>query len=116
VFPSRYEAMSLALLEALAAALPVVTATTAGGAEVIGSDCGIVLDDPEDARALASAIESLAGDRERAMRMGQAARGLAKTLDWGTMGHRYLSLYEEICARRAATPIPVSGSAVSIDL
>src|SRR6195952_4488939 len=40
VFPSRYEAMSLSLLEALAAGLPVITAKTAGGAEIIGTDCG----------------------------------------------------------------------------
>jgi glycosyltransferase involved in cell wall biosynthesis len=39
VFPSRYEAMSLSLLEALAAGLPVITAKTAGGAEIIGTDC-----------------------------------------------------------------------------
>lgn len=116
VFPSRYEAMSLALLEALAAALPVVTAKTAGGAEVIGPDCGIVLDDPEDARGLARAIEFLASNRERARQMGQAARALAKTLGWRTMGQRYLSLYEKVCVRRAAARIPVSGSAVSIDL
>jgi glycosyltransferase involved in cell wall biosynthesis len=116
VFPSRYEAMSLALLEALAAALPVVTAKTAGGAEVIGAECGVVLDDPEDARGLACAIDSLAADRVRAMQMGQAARALAKTLGWDTMGQRYLSLYEKVCARRVIARIPVSDSAVSIDL
>lgn len=116
VFPSRYEAMSLALLEALAAALPVVTAKTAGGAEVIGPECGIVLDDPEDACGLAGAIDSLAADRARARQMGEAARALAKTLGWDTMGQRYLSLYEKVCARRAIARIPVSDSAVSIDL
>ena len=116
VFPSRYEAMSLALLEALAAALPVVTAKTAGGAEVIGPECGVVLDDPEDVCSLARAIESLADDRARARLMGQAARALAKTLGWGTMGQRYLSLYEKVRARRATAPISVSDSAVSVDL
>jgi glycosyltransferase involved in cell wall biosynthesis len=116
VFPSRYEAMSLALLEALAAALPVVTAKTAGGAEVIGPDCGFVLDDPEDAQGLAKAIETLTGDREQARQMGQAARALAKTLGWGTMGQRYLSLYEQVRARRVPARISPSGSAVSIDL
>ncbi len=51
VFPSRYEAMSLSLLEAMAAGLPVVTARTAGGAEIITPECGIVLDDPDDPKA-----------------------------------------------------------------
>ena len=54
VFPSRYEAMSLSLLEAMAAGLPVVTARTAGGAEIITPECGIVLDDPDDPQALAA--------------------------------------------------------------
>ena len=35
VFPSRYEACSLALLEALASGLPVISAKTAGGSELI---------------------------------------------------------------------------------
>lgn len=100
VFPSRYEAMSLVLLEALAAALPVVTARTAGGAEVIGPDCGVVLDHPDDDVALAAAIRGLADDPERARAMGTAARELARTLDWQTMAGRYLALYAQVAARR----------------
>ena len=69
VFPSRYEPMGLVLLEALAAALPVVTVRTAGGAEVIGSNCGIVLDSPDDASALAAAIGQLCGDEALAKRL-----------------------------------------------
>lgn len=107
VFPSRYEAMSLAMLEALAAALPVVTAKTAGGAEVIEPSCGVVLDDPQDADGLARAIARIAADREHAAQMGRAARALATTLGWGTMAQRYLSLYESLCVRREDARAPV---------
>ena len=100
VFPSRYEAMSLVLLEALASALPVVTVATAGGAEVIGSDCGVVLDNPEDIGALSAAIGSIAGDPARARAMGEAARKLAATLSWERMAGRYLSLYDDVVAGR----------------
>ncbi|MDR5782820.1 glycosyltransferase family 4 protein [Caballeronia sp. LZ065] len=93
VFPSRYEAMSLSLLEALAAGLPVITARTAGGAEIIGEDCGIVLADPDDAVALAGAIGELAASRERCVRMGVAARALAADFNWARMARRYLDLY-----------------------
>ncbi|MFP3564358.1 glycosyltransferase family 4 protein [Paraburkholderia sp. SIMBA_030] len=102
VFPSRYEAMSLVLLEALASGLPVVTVRTAGGAEVIGAGCGIVLDNPEDEAGLAAAIARLAQDREYAKRMRTAARILAQTLTWQNMANRYLALYERIAVEHAA--------------
>ncbi len=128
VFPSRYEPLGLVLLEAMAAALPVVTARTAGGAEMIeagasrddphgthdphdaaptedaphtGPAAGIVLDDPDDAAALATALVQLATDRVAARQMGEAARQRAATLGWPRMAERYLALYEEV-----RTPAP----------
>ncbi|MBN3757134.1 glycosyltransferase family 4 protein [Paraburkholderia sp. Tr-20389] len=115
VFPSRYEAMSLVLLEALAAALPVVTVQTAGGAEVIPPECGIVLDHPDDAHGLADAIGRLASDGERARKMGQAARELAATLGWQTMAQRYLSLYEQVRVRRAIAANPAAHAPMSVE-
>jgi glycosyltransferase involved in cell wall biosynthesis len=114
VFPSRYEAMSLVLLEALAAALPVVTARTTGGAEVVGPDCGVVLDNPDDVAGIAKAIDYLARDPERAARMGQASRELAQTLGWDVMAQRYLSLYERIRATRGVA-LPDPAAAVAVD-
>ncbi|MDE1184685.1 MAG: glycosyltransferase family 4 protein [Paraburkholderia sp.] len=102
VFPSRYEAMSLVLLEALASALPVITARTAGGAEVIGPDCGIVLDSPDDIEGLAAAIASVSGEYRYAQRLSVAARGLALTLTWQVMANRYLALYARVMERRGA--------------
>jgi glycosyltransferase involved in cell wall biosynthesis len=102
VFPSRYEAMSLVMLEALASALPVITVYTAGGAEVITEECGIVLDDPDNATALAEAITLIASDPHRAREMGQAAQALAATLSWQTMAARYLALFEDIATTRKA--------------
>ena len=98
VFPSRYEAMSLVLLEALSSGLPVVTATSAGGAEVIDPACGVVLDDPNDVDGLVAAIAELAAQPERTREMGQAARRIALTLGWDSMGERYLALYRRLAA------------------
>ncbi|WP_179400608.1 glycosyltransferase family 4 protein [Burkholderia guangdongensis] len=96
VFPSRYEAMSLSLLEAMAAGLPVVTARTAGGAEIITPACGIVLDDPDDAAALADAIGTLARSRERCRAMGAASRELMTQFGWSRMGAQYVALYRRL--------------------
>lgn len=112
VFPSRYEAMSLVMLEALAAALPVVTVSTAGGAEVIDSRCGVVLDNPEDIEGLAQAITRLAADPAYARAMGEAARELAKTLTWQAMAARYLSLYETLAMRSDAACADAGTTAV----
>ncbi|MBB3257508.1 glycosyltransferase involved in cell wall biosynthesis [Paraburkholderia bannensis] len=103
VFPSRYEAMSLSLLEAMAAGLPVVTARTAGGAEIITPDCGIVLEDPDDATALAGAIKQLADDAPRRAAMGEAAAELACSFGWARMAAQYIALYRELAGEAGAT-------------
>jgi len=96
VFPSRYEAMSLSLLEAMAAGLPVVTARTAGGAEIITPECGIVLDDPDDPRALAAAVARLAADGPARRKMGVAANELATGFGWARMAAQYIALYRQL--------------------
>ncbi|WP_118181637.1 glycosyltransferase family 4 protein [Paraburkholderia phosphatilytica] len=100
VFPSRYEAMSLSLLEAMAAGLPVVTARTAGGAEIITAECGIVLDDPDDPHALADAVARLADCSERCRAMGRAAGELAAQFGWARMAGQYLALYRQLADER----------------
>ena len=102
VFPSRYEAMSLSLLEAMAASLPVVTARTAGGAEIITPECGIVLDDPDDTAALAAAVARLAGDVRLACSMGVAAGRVAQGFGWSRMGARYMEIYRRILRAKAS--------------
>jgi glycosyltransferase involved in cell wall biosynthesis len=96
VFPSRYEACALVLLEAMASGLPVVTARTTGGAELVCDDCGVVLDDPDDAERLAGALRRLVGSPARRRAMGQQARAQARTLSWATMAERYLSLMHDV--------------------
>ena len=96
VFPSRYEACSLVLLEAIASGLPIITATTAGGAELVTSACGIVLPDPDDTQALAQALSRLASAPERRKQMGKAARAIAEQHSWTTMAQSYVDLFEEL--------------------
>ncbi|CAB3750777.1 glycosyltransferase family 4 protein [Paraburkholderia humisilvae] len=96
VFPSRYEAMSLVLLEAMAAGLPIVTARTAGGAEIITPECGVVLDDPDDPRALAEVVGRLAGNDGMRRAMGAAAGELATGFGWARMAAQYIALYRQI--------------------
>ncbi len=101
VFPSRYEACSLVLLEAMASGLPVITAKTAGGAEIITPECGIVLPEPDDIQALARALSLLASDRNLRSQMGQFARAIAQQHSWDKMAQSYVELFEELISQGA---------------
>jgi len=94
VFPSRYEACSLVLLEALASGTPVITAASAGGAEIVTEEAGIVLPDSEDAASLAAALQKLLENTSRRA-MREAARKIAEQHGWQTMAQKYLAVLEE---------------------
>ena len=96
IFPSRYEACSLVLLEALSSGLPVITATATGGAELVTPECGIVLTDSNDIDALAVAMMSLVSDFALMQQMSQAARSVAEQHSWTTMAQTYVDLFEEL--------------------
>jgi glycosyltransferase involved in cell wall biosynthesis len=96
VFPSRYEACTLVLLEALASGLPVITATATGGAELVTPECGVVLSDSDDIDALVAALLSLVSDRPLIQQMAKAARSVAEQYSWNTMAKTYVDLFEEL--------------------
>lgn len=98
VFPSRYEACALVLLEAMASGLPIVTAQTTGGAELVGEDCGVVLDDPDDMGRLVEVLRRLVDEPVLRRSMSAQARTRAEDLSWSAMGDRYLGLMEDIAA------------------
>jgi glycosyltransferase involved in cell wall biosynthesis len=96
VFPSRYEACTLALLEALASGLPVITAVSTGGAELVGENSGVVLDDPDDLPALIHALRRVLSDARLRVSMRRSARTVAEAHTWDRMGARYLNLFERV--------------------
>src|SRR5262249_1149061 len=82
VFPSRAEACPLVMLEAMASGLPIIIASTVGAKELVEGKCGYVLDDPNNVQALASAIQTLADNRDCRAEMGEAARAVAEQHTW----------------------------------
>jgi len=72
--PSLWEGMPNALLEAMAAGVPVVGTYVAGTSEIIENDRTGLLVSPSDARVLAQAITGLLMNPERAQELGEAGR------------------------------------------
>ncbi len=74
VFPTRGDTLGLVVLEALAAGLPIITTHVGALPEVVtDGETGLVVP-PNDARALACALERLAGDPAERRDMGRRAR------------------------------------------
>ena len=71
--PSRWEGMSLAMLEAMARARSVVASNVSGAWDALGSDAGAIVP-AEDARALGAALTERLLDRARAEAEGRAGR------------------------------------------
>ena len=74
VLPSLWEGMSNAILEAMAAAKPVLATAVDGNLEQVVRDETGILVPPGDADALAEALLGLAGDPQRALDMGRRGR------------------------------------------
>ena len=94
-FPSRYEAGALVLLEAMASGLPVLTARSAGGSELVTSDGGTVLEDADDTEGLAAAMAGLVQSGDKRREMGEACRRIAEQHSWDRMAEAYVALIRE---------------------
>ncbi|WP_024632885.1 MULTISPECIES: glycosyltransferase family 4 protein [unclassified Paenibacillus] len=101
IFPSRYEACSLVVLEALASGIPVVITEQSGVTEIIQSSgenmpSGIVLSDPNDADQLTNTLNSLILNEIDMKKMGKVSREIALRNDWKMMSRKYLDSFEEV--------------------
>lgn len=72
--PSRWEGLSITLLEAMAAARPIVATDIKGNRELVAHGVDGLLAASADSQALANAIIELLQDRKRAETMGARAR------------------------------------------
>jgi glycosyltransferase involved in cell wall biosynthesis len=95
VFPSRYEAHPLVVLEAMASGLPAIVSGNFGAEKFLG-DGGHILKDPNDVNALAARMTELMQAPEKRRSMALAARERALGMKWSTMAAAYLDVYEKL--------------------
>ncbi|MBV9280097.1 MAG: glycosyltransferase family 4 protein, partial [Chloroflexi bacterium] len=78
VSPSRWEGFGLAVVEAMAAGLPVVAVAAGAVTELIDSGRTGVLVPPGDIPALGRALRDLMGDEDARSALGRAAEAEAR--------------------------------------
>ncbi len=94
VLSSNYEGLPLAVLEAMAAGLPIVS-TDVGGVKDIVTDNGILVP-PGDQNALAKALSQLIEDSALRERLGTKSLEYAQNYALPTIARKYMELYQKI--------------------
>ena len=90
---STFEGISLTILEAMAASLPVVATRVGGNPEIIDTSCGVLVD-AGDAATLAAELRALAQAPERRMELGRLARQrVERQFSLDRMVREYSSVY-----------------------
>jgi glycosyltransferase involved in cell wall biosynthesis len=107
VLPSRFEGLPLALLEAMAARLPVVATRVCGTTEAIRDGTTGLIVEPGHPVALAAAVLRVLGRPDLGARLG--AMGCAwveREFGAARMARETLALYRQLLARAAHAPEP----------
>ena len=97
VLPTRGDCFSIAALEAMAMALPVVITAVGGIPDIVEPGRSGHLIAPGDGRALRAALDALIADPERARALGRRGRELVEErFDAKKVASRLLSLLDEV--------------------
>lgn len=101
VLPTLEEGLSIAIMEAMAAAKPVVASDVGGVPELISAENGALVR-PGDAESLAEGIASLLSiDEAKRAAVGACGRRLiVERFTVGQMAQEHLRLYEDLNFRR----------------
>jgi glycosyltransferase involved in cell wall biosynthesis len=101
VFPTENEAFPLALIEAMASGLPVVTTPVGGIPDVVSHGQNGLLVPPNNGERLGKAISELIVDKELSLRLGQAGRqAVEERYSTDTIVERYAALFDRIHGRQ----------------
>ncbi|MEP7029777.1 MAG: glycosyltransferase family 4 protein [Pseudolabrys sp.] len=107
ILPSRREGLPKSLLEAAACGRAIVASDVPGCREIARHGLNALLVPPDDAAALAAAIEQLSNDPALRRQFGQAGRQLVEQqFSSGRIGQQTVALYDALMGR----PLAASGA------
>jgi glycosyltransferase involved in cell wall biosynthesis len=98
LLPSYGEGMSMALLEAMAWGLAIVTTASGGTEEFLASDHNCVLVEPGDIHEISKALCALAENSQLRLRLGTEARRTATHFNVNSYLAKLSYLYEELAS------------------
>jgi glycosyltransferase involved in cell wall biosynthesis len=111
VLPSRREGLPKSLLEAAACGRPIVATDVPGCRVIARQNVNALLVPPDDAQALANAIERLAIDRAQRQRFGVAGRTMVESeFSSIRIGRDIVALYDRLLNRASVLLPPQSGT------
>jgi spore coat protein SA len=92
-------------MEAMACGLAVITTSTNGTAEIMtdGVD-GLILENPNDSRALAARMRAVCEDSKLCARLGEEAARTASRYTWDENGREFVQIFSRILRRKDDTP------------
>lgn len=95
VFPSVKEGWGLAVLEALAAGLPVLTTDIEVFREYLAGDTAVLVP-PGDAGRIAAGLARLVDGPALRTRLGRSGPGIAARFTWEECASRHIAIYREV--------------------
>ena len=99
VFPSLWEGTPLTVFEAMAMSKPIVATSVDGLRDVLRDGDNALVVPPEDAAALARALERVLDEPQLASRLSERARETSRRFDIQRFVHKMERLYEVIVDR-----------------
>ena len=90
------ESFGIVLLEAMAAGVPIVASDIHGFKRVVERNVQGLLVEPQNPRALAAALYTLARDPDLRHEMGEAGRARAPEFTWDRVSERIVEYYYEV--------------------